>query len=240
MVDFTLKLRKDLNMPLGKEVSQCAHAVGALILGCFDFNKRQWKTVAAKTLFTSGDSSLWVDAIKIVSVDQPCIMPECDIVIVDQGHTVFKGVPTPTVGLCMSAESKNLLGFSENSHEPVSTSVRMVMAVNKTYVRANKETFLKSAVVLYAKQIIRSLMGLASGTLTEEESSAFLAWCQGAFAKITLVGNAESVSDVRSALAEVSAHNYCIQSNADVVEMVIIAAHDKSWFDGITSHLKTL
>lgn len=240
MVEFTLKLRKDLGMPLGKEVSQCAHAMGALVLGCFDFNKRQWKSVAAKTLFTSGDESLWTNALTIVNVEQPCILPDCDIVIVDQGHTVFKGVPTPTVGLCLEGATKVLLGFSENAHEPTTTSVRMVLAVNKSYMRANKATFLKSAVVLYTRQIIRSLVSFAEGELSKEEEEAFLAWCQGAFAKISLVGDEASVLQTKASLQAVPAHNYLVQSSDEAIEMIIISPHDKPWFDGVTSHLKTL
>lgn len=193
MVHLTVKIRNDLNMPLGKIASQAAHAVGAFVLGCFCFDKKDWKTPAATSCFGNPNLAQMIpEAIKLEHTAEEALNG-ADVMIIDQGHTVFKGQPTKTVGLFIEHRTKMVMDFSENPYTPSETTVRMTAVVNKLLVRKDKNQAVFDIVSAYAQHIIATLNAYRDGKLTAEQEEDLLAWCSGSFAKITLVGNAETL-----------------------------------------------
>lgn len=163
-------IRDDLNMPLGKEVSQCAHALCAYLLGLRDPVAGAWRVPPEEI-----DEMIRTMKIERVPHDS---MSDATIVIRDAGHTVFNGVPTVTTCLFADPDPR----YVPNAHEDgAPTDIRMVLCATKEFRRGQGKGFLHSAVSAYGNHLRAAIDG-AFG----ERQEWLDRWCSGSFAKITL------------------------------------------------------
>lgn len=239
MVKLNIFVREDLNMNPGKIVSQAAHALGAFFLGCFDFDRKTWKTTAGKSCFGNVlTPETMAECIAVVMADDASCLNGCDIVITDMGRTCFKGVKTQTVGMKIDQHTKLLFGFEENPHEATDTNVRMSLVVNKLLVRKDKSAAIKQGVIAYGWHIVTLLNAYADGKLSESAVKEFLAWCSGSFAKITLVANAGNMATCIDALAN-EALKTLMQQNEEP-SFIVIGPKAKEAMDPFTQDFKML
>ena len=170
-------IRNDLNMPLGKEISQCAHALCAYELGIYNKQEECFRIEEAEL-----EKSLKEFSLEKMSEDD---MKSALIVIQDAGHTVFNGVPTVTTCLF----STDLKGYQQNEHElSAPTETRMVLCVTKECRKKLKKEFFKLAVASYAQHLQKALKS------SEPNQKKWMkAWTGGAFAKITLSASIDQI-----------------------------------------------
>lgn len=179
--------RSDLNMPRGKIIAQCSHALGALILGCFDFDKRKLKC-------TEKSIRQLIESVAIAPLgDAEFHQKTFCIQIHDQGRTVFKGVSTLTAGLSLDENILKIIDFKENSYEQElgTYPVRTLQLVNKQYARKNFEQAVLDAVKFQGEFLLKTLL---EGGLNQRPE--FLAWAKGSFAKIVLVCDEEFLKNL--------------------------------------------
>lgn len=179
-----LLINSELSMPLGKQVSQMAHAYCAFVLGCYNFNQHQFKCKKEDL-----QNLLINSQISYILSSQ---MQEASIQIVDNAHTVFKE-PTLTTALNLTDNELQLTAYQHNSHvEQSNTDVRMVLIVDKSYRKGiNKQHFLKESSLTYAEGLIPILENLKDHKI---HLNTIMQWVQGSFAKITL--NCENIKDI--------------------------------------------
>lgn len=167
--------------PLGKVVAQTAHALCAVVLGSFDFNKNQWKTPLAKSLWQTLDVSCFDIALSSEAPADACV------VIEDQGHTVFDK-PTITTAAKVDTALLNAISFKPHPHNLQSeVNYRMVLVSDKSKRKSvPKQEFIKRATLAYAKSLAYWLTHIDS--LDAEELHALNNWINGSFGKIALSG----------------------------------------------------
>ena len=236
MIHLTVRVRNDLGeMPLGKIASQAGHALGAFVLGCFDFEKKDWKTPAARSCFSNPDLAESLPTAVKMEYGPEAELEGADVMIVDQGHTVFKGVPTKTVGLFINQNTKLVMNFGDNPYTPSETTVRMTAIINKTAVRKDKQAAIFNIMAAYGLHTIHVLNQYRAGELSPAQVDDLLAWTTGSFAKITLVGNSETIAASTAIQAE-----HPVQSVAYGDDIRVMGPAAKAHMDVYTSSFKML
>lgn len=224
---FNVIVRNDLGMPLGKLIAQGGHAAGAILLGAYDFKQERWKNQIPEL------ASYQKQSIQI-QLGSEVAMSGADVVIEDQGHTVFN-VPTKTAAAFISPEQKQALGWQPNPFTPSTTDVRMVMVVNKAYRKSlPKPEQISQGIQVLALACLNALKQYA---YSELEVKAYMKqWAQGSFAKIVL--NAEA-SEFATLVDKVKAEGvvplrYCDDN------FLVLGPAPKDLLDQVTGHLKML
>ena len=162
-------IRNDLNMPLGKEASQMAHALCAYVLGFADISGNGLRIAPEELYALIGRTSF--------EKMEPGRMQSAAIRITDAGHTVF-GEPTLTT--CLFAPGHP--GYRPNAHENgAPTDTRMALCCSKEARRRLGKDFLPFAAKAYAMHLARLLH-----ECPQSARAALLLWARGSFAKITL------------------------------------------------------
>lgn len=188
-------IRQDLDMPLGKQIAQGSHAAGAVYLGAYDFERGQWKQPEMSLSYSY--SPLLVKFGAMIDLEG------ADVVIEDQGHTVFNE-PTITAGAFIPAQEQDALCWSKNPFTPSATDVRMALVANKKFRKSlSKDEFVRQGVLAMASALVT---GLSRYPVEAPQVKAnMLAWAKGSFAKIVL--NAEE-SDMEDLLAKTKAEEF--------------------------------
>ena len=170
-------IRNDLNMPLGKEASQRAHALCAYVLGFADLSGKGLR-IPAEELFAL------IDRTEFEKMD-PQRMQSALIRITDAGHTVFS---EPTLTTCLFAPDHP--GYRPNAHENgAPTDTRMALCCTKDARRRLGKDFLPFAAKAYARHLARLLQ-----ECPDSARDALLLWARGSFAKITLHAEPEQLA----------------------------------------------
>ena len=191
-----LYVNKELVMPLGKQVSQMAHAYCAFVLGCYDFDKYQFKcSIDYINQLLINSEICFIDYLG---------MQNADIKIIDQAHTVFNK-PTFTTAIKLTYEELNFSKYCSNPHQiSEETDVRMILIVNKAYrKKQNKLDFLKESSMYYAHGLINILKEF---NVHNQYYDIILRWVTGSFAKITL-----NSDDLMNSYNDID----CIQQNKE-------------------------
>lgn len=219
---MNLYVNNALNMPLGKLISQIAHAQCAVVLGCYDFEHKRFK-VHPDTLY----SALNTTHIEYVNVQN---MQENIIRIVDQAHTVFDK-PTLTTSIHLSDSEIDHLHFQHNEFEATeSTDIRMILIAEKSFRKSmNKQVFIKQASLAYAYHLIQLLTFFDS--LTQHQQHCLMQWSKGTFAKITLNATTEDIQQLRFV-------PYTYQISL-LEGMLVLGPDSKDQFE-VVNHLKLL
>ena len=182
--------RSDLKMPRGKVIAQCSHAVSSLILGCFDFELKKFKT----------DPALLIKLIESMNLEP---LTDCEfnkkkflIEIVDEGRTVFKGEKTKTCGLELTLELKNQLNYAPNEYDcekpkEVWPSTRLLQVVNKDFARSNFEKAMRDCIIGQNLYLVENMQ-----KTNFVERPEFIYWAKGSFAKIVLITNSEGLESL--------------------------------------------
>lgn len=240
-----VELRADLGMPLGKQIAQSAHAACAFILGCFDFSALKWRDSASRELLGTEFSNILKIAEGPLSASRSTDSLAL-IKITDQGHTVFKGVPTETATFYCSPLDVQRYRYVPNEHTATkSTSVRTTQLILKSYRRKNPSTVVHSAVLQQCFHLIQALDQVQAQQIGADQLSQIIAWSQGSFAKITLVASdVDSMAEVLQKAGRLPCLTGLVStmrsSEEDSPVVITIGPANKEDLDPITSSFKML
>ncbi len=190
--------RKNINMPRGKLIAQCSHALSSFLLGCFDFNQLKFKTT---------DIDLFMDAILSTTLipleDDEFYKISHDflILIEDNGRTVFNGEKTITCGLLIDLSLKNKLLYEKNRNfqEEQKLNTRLIQIIDKNFAKIDFNRTIHLSVIQQSLHLLQ-LMQQKNFCSTQE----FLEWTQGSFTKITLISHDNFLDLLKDNLSKVN------------------------------------